>query len=184
MTFRIYAWRFSFSARDSIFFPPGKSGNILRGAFGTIFRKLACVPECPGAQACEIRSSCAYARIFEPSAAGTGPSGLADWPRPFVFRASHLDGRVVAPGETFSFDLNVFDLRDPALAYFVLAFAQLAREGLGPRRGRAALVEVSQLDAERRPVARLYDGSAFRMEAAPAPLALALAADGAPRSGR
>jgi hypothetical protein len=96
-----------------------------------------------------------------------------------VFRASHLDGRIVAPGETFSFDLNVFDLRDPALAYFVLAFAQLAREGLGPRRGRATLAEVSQLDIERRPAARLYDGSAFRMEAAPAPLALALADDGA-----
>lgn len=166
-------------ASDSIFFPPGKSGNILRGAFGTIFRKLACVPECPGAQACDLRASCAYARIFEPAASGTGPSGLADWPRPFVFRASRLDGRIVAPGETFSFDLNVFDLRDPALAYFVLAFAQLAREGLGPRRGRASLAEVSQLDAERRPAARLYDGTAFRMEAAPARLALALVDEGA-----
>jgi hypothetical protein len=104
---------------------------------------------------------------------------LADWPRPFVFRASHLDGRIVPPGETFSFDLNVFDLRDPAFAYFILTFAELVREGLGPRRGRASLVEALQLDADRRPAARLYDGTAFRLEAAPAPLVIALADDGA-----
>ncbi len=177
MIFSIYPWRFSFSATDSIFFPAGKSGNILRGAFGTVFRKLACAPGCPGAQTCEIRSSCAYARIFEPAAAGAGPSGLADWPRPFVFRASHLDGQIVAPGESFWFDLNVFDVRNPALPYFVLAFSQLAREGLGRRRGRAALMDVSQVDAERRPVARLYDGHAFRVDAPPPPLELALSAD-------
>ena len=39
----------------------------------------------------------------------------------------------------FSFDLNLFDMRNPAVPYLVLAFAQLAREGLGPRRGRADL---------------------------------------------
>ena len=70
-----------------------------------------------------------------------GPSGLLDWPRPFVFRAGHLDGETVAPGEPFSFDLNFFDLRSPAaIGHLGAAFAELAREGLGPGRGRAELV--------------------------------------------
>src|SRR5438309_11012482 len=84
--------------------------------------------------------------MFEPAALADGPSGLAGWPRPFVFRASHLDGHTVAGGAPFSFDVNLFDIRSPAIAYLVLAFAQLAQEGLGPRRGRADLVAVSQLD--------------------------------------
>jgi CRISPR-associated endoribonuclease Cas6 len=86
-----------------------------------------------------------------------GPSGFADWPRPFVFRATHLDGRTIHAGETFYFDLNLFDLENPAIAYLVLAFSQLAQEGLGPGRGRADLVEVSQLDAEGKPSAVVRD---------------------------
>ncbi|MGH9665558.1 MAG: hypothetical protein ACRD9L_14125, partial [Bryobacteraceae bacterium] len=97
MRFRLHPLRFSFVALDALRFPPGKSSNLLRGALGTIFRRVACLPDCPGAHECEQRGSCPYARLFEPSALSGGPSGLADWPRPFVFRATHLDGRTVPP---------------------------------------------------------------------------------------
>jgi hypothetical protein len=67
-----------------------------------------------------------------------------DWPRPFVFRAGHLDGATVAAGAPFHFDLNFFDLRSPAaIGHFGTAFAELAHEGLGPRRGRAELIAFS-----------------------------------------
>src|SRR5713226_4355220 len=99
MPLRLYPLRFSFRAIDSLYFTAGKSANILRGAFGTILRGLACDAACPGARVCERRGECVYARMFEPRVAGaTGPrghpsradrgvrppSGLADWPRPFV----------------------------------------------------------------------------------------------------
>src|SRR5208337_4678086 len=58
--------------------------------------------------------------------AGPGPSGLSDWPRPFVIRASTLDGRIVKPGEQFDFALHLFDTRHPMLDYFTRAFAQWA----------------------------------------------------------
>ena len=173
--FRLYPLRFSFVARESVHFPPGKSANILRGAFGSIFQRIACVPDCPGARECEIRAVCPYARMFEPSALAGGPSGLADWPRPFVFRATHLDGHSVTPGGTFSFDLNLFDMRSPAIAYLVLAFAQLAHEGLGPSRGRADLLDVAQLDESGECVARIYDGKSFLLSEGPAPMMLSLA---------
>jgi hypothetical protein len=143
--FALHPLRFSFVAREPVYFPPGKSSNVLRGAFGTIFRRIACVPQCPEARTCEQRAGCPYARIFEPSAVGSGPSGLADWPRPFVFRATHLDGLTIPPGSEFHFDLNLFDVRDPATAgYFATAFSQLAQEGLGPNRGRVELTGVRQ----------------------------------------
>jgi hypothetical protein len=112
--------------------------------------------------------------MFEPSALDGGPSGLADWPRPFVFRATRLDGRTVRPGAAFEFDLNVFDMRNPAAAYLVLTFAQLAQEGLGPSRGRAELTGVWQLGSDGEPVARLYDGASFLLQQGPAPMELSL----------
>ena len=139
MRFEFFPLRFEFTARESLFFPPGKAANLLRGALGVIFKRIACRAECRDARYCDIRQSCPYARVFEPVADGEGPSGLSDSPRPFVFRARHLDGRAIHPGQPFYFDLNVFSMDRDLLAYFVLAFAALAREGLGPRRGKADL---------------------------------------------
>jgi hypothetical protein len=133
--FRFYPLRFEFVARQPIVFPAGKASNVLRGALGTIFRSLACT--------CTARHTCAYAKVFEPVSNGPGPSGLADPPRPFVFRARHLDGQTVQPGRPFHFDLNLFTVEPDTLRYFVLTFAALAREGLGPGRGKAELTQVS-----------------------------------------
>jgi CRISPR-associated endoribonuclease Cas6 len=125
LRFRLYPLRFNFRARDAIRFPEGKSANILRGGFGLALRRV---------------SDDAYTRIFEPRAGADGPSGLRDWPRPFVFRAAHLDRQIVAAGGEFHFGVNFFDVRNPGLmTQLGLAFDELAREGLGPGRGRAEL---------------------------------------------
>jgi CRISPR-associated endoribonuclease Cas6 len=131
VTFDLYSYRFLLRARGPIQFPAWGPANLLRGAFGSALRKIACAPDCAGlagrgARECPLRSTCAYARIFEPSCIG-GPSGSADPPRPFVFRVSHLGDRSVAPGEDFCFEVNFFDTRRPALDEFSAAFAQLAR---------------------------------------------------------
>jgi hypothetical protein len=74
------------------------------------------------------------------------PSGLSDWPRPFVLRAAHLDHRTVAPGQLFWIDINLFDVLNPAIDYFQRTFRELAAEGIGPGRGRSDLLSVEQLD--------------------------------------
>jgi hypothetical protein len=129
MEFRFYPLRLQFLAHDSLHFPPGKAANILRGALGLIFKR---------------QDPRTYASIFEPCGT-TGPSGLADWPRPFVFRARHLDGCTLQSGQSFHFDLHVFTLDPEVVASFVRAFAALAHEGLGPRRGKAELQTVRRV---------------------------------------
>jgi hypothetical protein len=157
LTFRFYRFRFQFGSAGRISFPPYKSGNIVRGAFGSILRKLVCVPGCREAKVCDVRANCPYARIFEPQAARReGPSGLADWPRPFVFRAGRLDSRTLREGDAFHFDVHLFDTLDPPLPYFIRTFAQLAREGLGPTRARAELTAVDQLDLAGVTVAKVF----------------------------
>jgi hypothetical protein len=152
LTFELHRVRFQFRAATPLHFPPGKAGNTARGAFGGILRKQVCVPSCLDVKTCDARATCPYARVFAPqAAAGEGPSGLIDRPRPFVFRASHLDGLTIRAGEPFYFDVHLFDVRlfdvrDSALPHFARAFEQLGQEGLGPGRGRAELVGVDQLD--------------------------------------
>ena len=170
LALEFYRFRFQFRSGGALYFPPHKSGNIIRGAFGTIFRKLVCVADCREAKSCDVRTTCPYARVFEPQAArGEGPSGLADWPRPFVFRAAHLDGRTIQKGEDFHFDVHIFDVHEPHLPYFVATFAQLAREGLGPGRGLAELSAVDQLDLSGTTVERVFDGGTFQMADLAAP---------------
>jgi len=124
MTLDLLPLRFHFTALDAIRFPRGRPGNILRGGLGAALRRVAGEAE--------------YARLFAPASA-SGPSGLADPPRPFVLRARHLDDRTFATGEEFEFQVNLFDLRETAVEALRQAFAELAREGLGPGRGRATL---------------------------------------------
>src|ERR1700737_1326491 len=123
-TFELHALRLSFRALDPIHFPRGKAGNMLRGALGSTFRAIAWMPDWPGAKLCEFSRECAYAWMFEPSESDSGPSGLRDWPRPFVFRAARLDGKTIRPGDGFEFDLNIFEVRDPGPACMLLALAE------------------------------------------------------------
>jgi hypothetical protein len=170
LLFRLEPLRFSFIARQPIHFPPGKSANILRGAFGTIFRRIACLPHCHDAHTCDHRLTCPYARLFEPTAASReGPSGLADHPRPFVFRALHLDDQTVAPGQLFHFDLNLFDTDPTAIAYLILTFAQLARDGLGSQRSQVELTTVSKL-----PATLIYENGLIQNQTGLPPLTLDL----------
>jgi len=146
LTFDLYSFRFHLSARAAIHFPEESAGNVLRGALGTSLRKIHCADDCPGQQGrpvgeCKLSGWCRYAQLFEPASSERGPSGLADWPRPFVLRASHLNGQMFAPGEAFWFDLNLFNIREPNSNDFAAAFAQFAN-----------LLSVEQVDSEGRPV--------------------------------
>ena len=173
-SFSLFACRFHFRAVDTLYFPPGKAGNIVRGTFGSIFRKLVCTQDCRGAENCPHRTQCPYARLFEPVALGGSPSGLGDWPRPFVFRAGSLDGRSVAIGESFQFDVHLFDLDADSLRYFILAFAQFADAGLGPRRGKARLVSVVMLNARSEEAVTIYNNETFLSPSALQPIVISL----------
>lgn len=162
MVFRFFPLRFEFIARDSHYFPPGKAANILRGALGTVFRELACSLDCRvagDARTCEVRHACPYARVFAPTADADAPSGLGDPPRPFVLRARRLEGRAFQPGQRFDFDLHVFSMDPDVLACFVLTFAALAGQGIGPRRSRAELKRVVRLAAPGVTECVVFDGT-------------------------
>lgn len=175
MNLSLYAYRFEFRALDAVRFAPGSAANTFRGAFGSILKSIACRPECDGTKSCAWRGQCSYARLFEPVWPG-GPSGFADAPRPFVIRASVLDGRSYSAGGCFSIDVHVFDLGAPVLESLVLAFLRLATEGIGVGRGRVELVRVHTLTVSREPGICVYESGLGLASQPGIPIELPLAA--------
>jgi len=129
MRFHFHRLRFEMEAREPVYLPPGKAGNVLRGSLGLML---------------QAADEAAYERLFAPRAGG-GPSGLSDAPRPFVFRVAALEaGLRAAPGERFAFAMNLFEESGESAGAFAAAFDRLGREGLGPGRGKAALTNWRQ----------------------------------------
>lgn len=108
-------------AVDPVAFPRGTSGNKLRGSFGRILK--TCHPD-------------HYGHIFAPRS--SGPGGLADAPRPFVLRVSHLEGMAFGPGSQFEYRVSIFD--EGKVPLFEEIFKQMALKGIGPERSRAELL--------------------------------------------
>jgi len=118
VTFHGRRLRFGFRTQSSLRFPPAKAGNTLRGAFGFV----------------------SHPELFAPTNAG-GPSGLADPPRCFVFRAHHLDGRTIPAQDYFHFDAHLFDTSAAREQQFTHAMEEMAAAGLGPSRVPLTLVD-------------------------------------------
>ncbi len=135
--FELYPFQWQLQALETLRLGE-HAGNTLRGALGMA---LADSPD--------------YARWFRPESGGFGPSGLADLPRPFVLRASHLDGAELRAGETFGFSLHSFETRDSRLRLLSQAIARMAEAGLGPGRGRARAVAVEGAERVRLPLDRV-----------------------------
>jgi hypothetical protein len=123
--FELQRLRFHFVAKRAIHFPLSKPANVLRGAFGAALRRMT--------------DDAAYSQIFAPASID-GPSGFAAAPRPYVFRARHLDARTVAAGEPFDFEVNLFDLRAKIVEDLTSAVSELPH------------AEIQQIDRERQSV--------------------------------
>ncbi len=110
-------------ACEPIHLPAGESANLLRGGFGKALRRAD--PD-------------AYARYFAPTSP-QGPSGLRDLPRPFVFRAAHLDGVRIASGEAFEIGINLFEIRDRPIEIFRDALCAMLRARFASMEGAELL---------------------------------------------
>ncbi len=164
MNFRTAHFQFTLRPRQPLRLPAENAGNAVRGAFGTLFRGMCCPPECADARTCQVRTSCPYARIFDPGPppGATALSSHESIPRPFVFRVPPLAPALCRPGESFPFELLLFGSAIEALPYFVSCFSQLARTGFSSGRVPTELASVAECgpDAFRR---EILDAAAGRL---------------------
>ena len=68
--------------------PAYNKGNVIRGGFGSTFRRIVCHANCREPESCEFRNVCPYTAVFQPFV----PEGSEkisknrDIPRPFVIK--------------------------------------------------------------------------------------------------
>ncbi|MGQ9689475.1 MAG: CRISPR system precrRNA processing endoribonuclease RAMP protein Cas6 [Desulfobaccales bacterium] len=135
---------------DAILHP--YKGSTFRGVFGHALKEVVCAlkrQECP---TCLLRRQCIYTQVFE-SPPEAQPQGAPPPPHPFVIEPP-LDSRThLAAGAYFDFTLLLFGPATQYLPYFVYAFQEMGKKGIGRqvqgRRARFRLLTVSSPTAGR-----------------------------------
>lgn len=146
--FRLLPLRLRLRARDTLRLPPYK-GSTLRGAFGAVFRRIACsMPHLRECADCMLRTTCCYPYVFEtaPPPDSTALSRYESVPRPFVIEPPLEDRLIYQPGDRLDFGLTLFGCGIDYLPYFVLTFKELGAAGIGAGRGRFELEEIVVAD--------------------------------------
>jgi hypothetical protein len=164
--FKLARYRFTLEALEPLHLPPFK-GSALRGGFGHTFKRLVCYSSkgtypqgafpgprsgAPGrggskqpkpcGERCQVGNACPYGYIFETSPAADSEvlRTIKEVARPFVIQPP-LDRREVIPaGERLTFGLVLIGQGINYLPYFIAAFRELGRQGLGRARSRYRLL--------------------------------------------
>ena len=140
---RYARFRLEMAAGDRLRLPAYK-GSTLRGAFGHAFKKLVCVKRDLDCATCLIRDRCVYDYVFETPFSGAGdPHGYPFAPHPFVIEPPEETREVYEPGTGFQVG-RALDY----LPYFIYAFEEMGRRGVGAGRGKAALKRVVGLGSD------------------------------------
>lgn len=132
------------AAQDAISLPEYK-GSALRGGFGHAFRKVVCAVRKKVCDDCLLRQRCAYFYIFE-TPPPDGTEMMRKYPRaphPFVIEPPDDEKRLYEPGERLEFSLVLIGKGREYLPYFIYAFEELGRMGIGKGRGRYCIENVS-----------------------------------------
>lgn len=133
---------------------PEYKGSTFRGGFGHAFKKVVCTFKGKGCDDCLLRQRCIHSYVFEtPPPEGNEPmTKYRRAPHPFVIEPP-LDRKTsYPPGETITFSLVLIGRADDYLPYFIYAFDELGKIGIG--KGKAKY----RLDAVRLNGEQLYDG--------------------------
>ena len=59
-------FRFHLEPKASLRMPACNKGNVIRGGFGSTFRRIVCHAHCREPESCELRNVCPYTVVFQP----------------------------------------------------------------------------------------------------------------------
>lgn len=141
-------YRFHWHVSKPLQLPPYAS-STLRGVFGRAFRQLACLTRASDCLGCAVLTSCPYPELFEPQRIprplGCSTGGMPAL-APYAIETPFAETSHYQPGSHYAFDMV---LMTPAvirqLPLIVTAWRQAFARGVGPRDGKAELIQVEHL---------------------------------------
>ncbi|MCC6347259.1 MAG: CRISPR system precrRNA processing endoribonuclease RAMP protein Cas6 [Nitrospirales bacterium] len=140
---RVQKFCFTIEPEEPLVLPAYK-GSALRGAFGHAFRKIICALRKEKCLDCLLREKCIYSYVFEtPPPSGTKiMRKYTSAPHPFVLEPPLERKREYAPGDAVSFGLLLIGKAIDYLPYFIYAFDEMGKTGLGAGKGKFTLGSV------------------------------------------
>lgn len=142
----ISAGRFRFTIVPSeLLVLPSYKGSTFRGAFGHAFRRIICVIRKADCSECLLKEKCVYSYVFEtppPSDAKIMRKYKAA-PHPFIVEPPQEKRVGYKPGDEIAFGLTLVGRAVDYLPYFIYAFDEMGRLGIGKGKGKFRLKDVS-----------------------------------------
>jgi hypothetical protein len=123
---------------------PGYKGSTFRGVFGHALKKVVCALRLQECSACILNAQCLYAQVFETP--DTQNSRTLPPPHPFVIEPPLSRQELYPPGSAFEFGLLLFGAVNEKIPYFIYAFDQVGKTGIGKRiNGQAGTFHLIQV---------------------------------------
>ncbi|MBW1798798.1 MAG: CRISPR system precrRNA processing endoribonuclease RAMP protein Cas6 [Deltaproteobacteria bacterium] len=125
---------FSSVFEDNAILPPYK-GSTFRGVFGQALKKVVCALKKQDCKECLLREKCVYSFVFETPAIENelNEKRIASPPHPYVIAPPESTKTLYRKGEPFEFSLLLFGRANDYLPYFIYAFDQTGKLGIGKR---------------------------------------------------
>ena len=142
---------------------PSYKGSMLRGGFGRAFRRSVCISRNKVCTDCLISQTCAFYWIFETPVPDDSNimRKYPTAPHPFILEPPLTRRRIFQKGDALDFSLTLVGRAVDYLPYFIYAFEELGRLGIGRDRGKFSLQSVtvaSLADADHKAPLSIYDG--------------------------
>ncbi|KPA13721.1 CRISPR-associated protein Cas6 [Candidatus Magnetomorum sp. HK-1] len=113
---------------------PIYKGSTFRGGFGHALKNIICTSNELLCNQCMLAKQCVYVRLFEPQHLKINlpeVKQMSTLPSPFVIEPPYTQKTHFSTNDAFDFNLLLFGDNNQYLPYFIYAFDQMGKTGVG-----------------------------------------------------
>lgn len=137
---------------------PYFSGATMRGAFGSILRRITCVTKDTDCANCILKEKCIYSYIFESPVSKSikNKTSFPTAPHPFVVEPPAIGKRAIREKEEFEIGLVLIGKAIEYIPYFIYTFEEMSHKGIGAKRSKFQILRAYSYSGLRKKI--IYSG--------------------------
>lgn len=146
-SFSLARYRIELEFTTPVKLPPFK-GSSIRGAFGTVLKRLACTIPGEECRLCPFGFQCAYSVLFEtlPAPALEHAAKFSSYPRPYIIRPPLSPQEDFNAGDHLTFEMVLIGDTWEMVPHVIETFVILGESGFRDGNGRFTVREVCLVD--------------------------------------
>ena len=162
---KLAKYRFIIKPRSELILPAYK-GSTFRGGFGHAFKRAVCTVREGDCAKCMLQSKCVYSYVFETKLFSQSEQlKNTHVPHPFVIEPPLEEKQRYGIDDKLDFHLILVCRAIDYIPYFIFAFEELGRIGLGKNKGKYRLEKVISINENKDRDILIYDGESHIREA-------------------